>query len=325
MQGKEASEQETRNCIAGIDVSKDWLDAHIGPAFGSLRVANTTTGIRQLKRRLLCLRVRLVVVEATGRWHRQVARSLRASSIPVAVIDPYRVRMFAKAHGILAKTDRLDAKVLAMFGATMSPACRPPAPEALEAMQELVTARASAVDERVALQNQLAAAKESFLKKQLRRRIEQLSTHIEALEKECLRQIKADEALSRRYEILVSIPSFGNVVAMTLIVLLAELGSLNEKQIAALGGLAPVADDSGQRQGVRVIWGGRSAVRRVLYLAALSAKTCNKDMKTFYDRLIDNGKARKQALIAVARKLLLLANLLISQDRIWQATAPQNA
>ncbi len=325
MQGKEASEQETRKCTAGIDVSKNWLDAHVLPASQSLRVANTSAGIRQLKRWLLRLKVELVAVEATGKWHREVFRSLAASKVGVAVIDPYRVRMFAKAQGILAKTDRIDAKVLAMFAAMMSPACRPPAPQALEAMQELVTARASAVDEQVALKNQLAAAREVFLKRQLDRRITQLDGHIEAIEKECLKQIKSDEGLARRFAILTSIPSFGDVVAMTLVACLAELGSLSDKQIGALGGLAPVADDSGERQGDRVIWGGRGAVRRILYLAALSAKACNRDMKAFYQRLIGNGKKPKAALIAVARKLLVLANLLIAHDRLWQPIAPQNA
>lgn len=325
MQGKEASEQETHKCTAGIDVSKNWLDAHVLPSSESLRVANTQEGIRQLKRWLLRCKVELVAVEATGKWHREVCRSLSASQIAVAVINPYRVRSFAKAHGILAKTDRLDAKVLAMFALMLSPPCRPPAPQALEAMQELVQARSSAVDEAVALKNQLAAASGDFLRRQLVRRIKQLDAHIEAIRKECIRRIKADDALARRYAILTSIPSFGDVVAITLIACLTELGSVSDKCIGALGGLAPIANDSGEHKGVRVIWGGRGAVRRILYLAAISAKTCNKDMSVFYRRLIGNGKKPKAALIAVARKLLVLANLLIAHDRLWLPTAPQNA
>jgi len=325
MQGKEVSEQETRNCTAGIDVSKSWLDAHVLPVAQSLRVANTTAGLRQLKRWLLRLKVERVVVEATGKWHRQAVRSLRASAITIGVVDPYRVRMFAKAQGIVAKTDRLDAKVLAMFAAVMSFDIRQDVPQALEAMQELVTARAGAVDEQVALKNQRSAAEQPFLKRQFERRIHQLDTHIQAIEKECLRQIKADPALARRFAILTSVPSFGPVVAITLIACLGELGSLSDKQVAALGGLAPVANDSGQRIGPRVIWGGRAAVRRILYLAAVSAKSCNNDMKPFYQRLIANGKKPKQALIAVARKLLVLANILIAKDRLWMQSAPKSA
>ena len=325
MQGKEVSEQETRKCTAGIDVSKDWLDAHVLPANKSLRVANNTAGIRQLKHWLLRHEVELVAIEATGKWHREVFRSLYASQIAVAVTDPFRVRMFAKAQGIIAKTDRLDAKVLAMFAAMMSPSCRPPARQALEALQELVTARASAVAEETALKNQLSVAVVGFLKTQLRRRIKQLAHHIQALEKECLKRIKADEALARRFAILISIPGFANIAAMTLIAFLNELGSLNRRQIAALGGLAPVADDSGQRQGIRVIWGGRPAVRRIVYLAALSASKWNEDLKVYYQRLVGRGFDHKHARVALARKLLVLANTLIGQDRIWQPTAPQNA
>ena len=325
MQGKEASEQETLKCTAGIDASKNWLDGHVLPASQSLRVANTSEGIRQLKRWLLRHKAALVAIEATGKWHRAVCRGLRAAEIAVAVTDPYRVRMFAKAQGILAKTDRIDAKVLAMFAAMMSPACREPTPEAIEALQELVAARASAVAEETMLKNQLAAAEGAFLKRQLRRRIAQIAAHLKAIEAECFRLIKADAGLSRRYAILTSIPSFGPVVATTLIACLAELGALTNKQIGGLAGLAPVADDSGERRGLRVVWGGRAAIRRILYLAALSAAQRNSDMKAFYRRLTGKGKPPKVALIAVARKLVLLANTLIAQDRTWLPSAPQQA
>jgi transposase len=325
MQGKEASEQETRKCSAGIDVSKSWLDTHVRPAKQSLRVANSAEGIRQLKRWLLRYKVTLVVVEATGKWHREVYRSFSASPIPVAVVDPYRVRMFAKAHGIFAKTDRLDAEVLAMFAEMMAPSCRAPTPQALESLQELVTARDSAVAEHVSLKNQLSTVEGDFLRRQLTRRIAQLAAHIKAIENECKTQIKADEGLVRRFDILTSIPGVGDIVATTLVACLSELGSLTNKQIGALAGLAPVADDSGERQGARVIWGGRAAVRRMLYLAALTAAKRSSDMKAFYNRLMANGKAPKAALIAVARKLVLLANTLIAQDRPWQPIAPKNA
>lgn len=325
MQGKEASEQETPKCTAGIDVSKSWLDAHVLPASESLRVANTVAGIRQLKRWLVRHEAKLVVVEATGKWHRLVYRSLSASQIAAAVADPYRVRMFARAQGFLAKTDRLDARVLSMFAAMMAPCCRPPAPEALEGMKELVTARASCVAEETSLKNQLAAAMGGFLKRQLVRRVDQVAAHIKALERECLKQIEQDQGLARRFAILTSIPGIALVGAITLIACLSELGSLTNKQIAALAGLAPVANDSGERQAPRVVWGGRAIVRRTLYMASLSATQRNNDMKAFYRRLIDNGKPPKTALIAVARKIALLANTLIAQDRPWQPHLPQHA
>lgn len=324
MQGKEPSEQETIKITAGIDVSKAWLDAHVLPADDRLRVPNTAVGIAKLKRWLVRRKIDLVAAEATGKWHRLLCRSLQASQIPVAVTDPYRVRQFAKAQGIAAKTDRLDARVLARFALVMAPPIRPLSPPALEGLQELVTARQSAVSEATALKNQRRAAETAFLKAQLARRIVRLKADIRAIERECAKRIAADAHLARRFAILTSIPSIGRVVAITLIASLCELGALGKKQIGSLAGLAPVADDSGQRQGVRTIWGGRAAVRTMLYLAAVSASRCNADMKAFYSRLTLT-KPPKVALLAIARKLVILANTLLAADRLWQSTAPIRA
>jgi len=319
MQGKEASEQETNvKCNVGIDVSKDWLDIYVLPTGERLQVGNHGAGIRQLKRWLSRFDVALIAIEATGKWHRELHRSLAASAIAVAIVDPFRVRMFAKAQGILAKTDRLDARVLAAFAAVMTPAMRPPTPQVMAELAELVTARNSAVDAETAFKNQLSAAHSQFLKRQMQRRIVRAAKDIAELEAEILKRIMADHGLARRYAILTSIPSFGLVTAATLIACLAEIGTLTVKQVAMLAGLAPIADQSGQRDGVRVVWGGRSAVRRALYLAALSAARFNADMKAFYDRLVASGKAPKAALIAVARKLAILANTLVSDDRLWE-------
>lgn len=325
MQGKEASEQETKvKSNVGIDTSKCWLDVHVSPAEQRLRIANNGAGIRQLKRWLLRYDIALVVIEATGKWHRHVHRSLVASGIPVAIVDPFRVRMFAKAHGVFAKTDRIDARVLAAFAAMMDPAVRPPAPQTMAELAELVVARASAVEAQATLKNQLSAAEGKFLKRQLESRIDRAGNDIAVLEGEILKRIKADRGLTRRYAILTSIPGFGFAVAATIIACLAEIGSATAKQIGMLAGLAPIADQSGERDGVRVIWGGRPAVRRVLYLAALSATRFNADMKAFYRRLRATGKPAKVALIAVARKLVVLANTLISENRTWQLHAPDH-
>ena len=326
MQGKEASEQETKvKSSVGIDTSKCWLDVHVSPADERLRVANSYAGIRQLKRWLLRHEIALVVIEATGKWHRQVHRSLAASAIPVAVVDPYRVRRFAQAHGIFAKTDRLDARVLASFASMMTPSVRAPAPQAMAELAELVVARASAIEAQAALKNQLGTTECKFLKRQLDRRIARAGKDIAALDGEILKRIKADNALARRYAILTSIPGFGFAVAATLIACLAEIGSATAKQIGMLAGLAPIANQSGEHDGMRVIWGGRPAVRRVLYLAALSAARFNADMKAFYQRLTTNGKPPKAALIAVARKLVVLANTLVGQDRCWELRMPKHA
>jgi transposase len=326
MQGKDPSEQEPRGkSNAGIDVSKHWLDTHVLPSGQNLRVPNTRDGIRKLKRWLCRFDPALIVVEATGKWHRPLHRSLHASALAVAVVDPYRVRLFAKAQGILAKTDRLDAKVLAQFAAVMTPASRPPAPELMEELAELVAARDSAVAEEAALKNQRAAANTAFLKRQLARRIASLRTAIVALEREILARIQADQALQRRYAILTSIPGIGTIAAATLIAGLTELGTCSAKQASMLAGLAPIADDSGERQGIRVVRGGRPRLRRTLYLAGLSAARFNPDMAAFYQRLVANGKSAKLAIIAVARKLVVLANALIAEDRSWTPLPPKHA
>ena len=326
MQGKEASEQETKaKSNVGIDVSKDWLDVHALPADERLRVPNTCQGVRQLKRWLMRFDVVLVVVEATGKWHRSVQRSLSASAMPVAVIDPFRVRMFAKAQGILAKTDRLDARVLAQFAAVMTPSVRAPATQMIEELRELVVARASAVEQQTALKNQRSAATVRFLQRQLDRRIERADRDIEALDAAIRKRVEADDGLARRYAILTSITGIGFVAAATLLASLPELGSSTVKQIAMLAGLAPIADQSGKRDGVRVVWGGRASVRRVLYLAALTATRFNADMAAFYRRMTAAGKPPKLVLIAVARKLAVLANTLVGEDRIWLPEAPKHA
>ena len=188
-----------------------------------------------------------------------------------------------------------------------------------------MTARANAVEAQAALKNQLCTAESKFLKRQLGQRIGRAAKDIAALDGEILKRIQANEALARRYAILTSIPSFGFAVAATLIACLTEIGSLTAKQIGMLASLAPIADQSGEREGIRVIWGGRPAVRRILYLAALSAASANADMKAFYKRIRASGKPAKVALIAVARKLAVLANTLIREDRLWQHRAPKYA
>jgi transposase len=326
MQGKELSEQATAaQSSLGIDVGKTWLDVHVLPEDQRLRVANDGQGIRRLKRWLTGFSIRTIVVEATGKWHRQLCRSLAGSGLAVAIIDPFKVRAFAKAHGILAKTDRLDARVLALFAQLLDPPAHPPAPELLDELAELIQARNGATAERTALANQRSSATLGVLKRQLARRIGMLDRHIAALDAEVMARIKADAALARRYAILISIPAVGPATAMTLIANLRELGALGAKQITMLAGLAPIADDSGERHGVRTVWAGRGKVRRALYLAALSAARFNPHLAAVYRRLAARGKPAKVALIAIARKLVILANSLIAQNRQWQPNAPQSA
>ena len=320
MQGKHVSSPQAQaDCNVGIDVGKSWLDAHILPEEARLRVANTAQGIAQLKRWLRRRKVALIALEATGKWHRAAHRSLHAAGLRVAVVDPFRVRMFAKAAGILAKTDALDARVLATFATVMDPVARPPAPGQLLDLQELVRARARAVADRTALRNQLGSTRTGFLRRQLTRRIERLKTDITRLESEIASRIADDPDLARRHAIMLSIPA---VTAATLLACMPELGAASRRQIALLGGLAPIPDDSGERHGYRRVHGGRAIIRNGMYLAALSACRANPDLRAFHQNLQNAGKKPKVALIAVARKLLILANTLVAENRQWAKTQP---
>jgi len=322
MQGKVLPERSAQQVYVGIDVCKAWLDVYLHPIGHPFRVANSREGLKRLKRELAPLKVALIVLEATGKYHREAHRSLHAAGFAVAVVNPLRSRRFAEAAGQLAKSDRLDARMLAILGESLAPKATPPAPATVEELAELVRARAAAIADLTALTNQKGESKTAVLKRELARRIRATGTSIVRLEAEIARRIEADDALARRFAILRSIKGIGPVAAAALLVGLSELGTCSGKQAALLAGLAPVACDSGERRGERRIRGGRAHVRVVLYMAALTAAHCNPDLRDFYRRLRANGKKFKVAITAVMRKLVVLANTLIREDRLWQ---PQHA
>lgn len=324
MQGKVMPEQggAMAAVYAGIDVCKERLDIHLHPIGERFAVANDAGGWRRLKRELGRHQVVRVVMEATSKYHRCAHRSLDAGGFAVAVINPLRARLFAEAIGALAKTDAIDARILALMAERLDPAATPPVREIVEAVQELTRARTAAIAERVAIGHRRTTAVVAFLRAELARRTRTIDTHVDRLEAEIASLIAEDPALARRYAILLSIPGIGPVAATAIIANLDEIGQLTDKQATALAGLAPFARDSGPVQGTRRIRGGRPNLRSPLYMAALSAARCNPDLKTFHQRLIANGKAKKIALIAVARKLLILANALVSSDRTWSTVRP---
>ena len=319
MQGKVSLEQGAATRVyVGIDVCKAWLDVHVHPLGQAFRVPNTRDGLKQLKRRLANVDVALIVMEATAKFHREAHRNLHASGFVVAVVNPLRSRLFAEAVGQLAKTDTVDARMLALLAAMLEPKAKAPPPEALEELQEIVRGREAFVAQRTALLNQLGAAKTACLKQAIRRQLKTVEGTIERLETEIERIIEADPALARRFAILTSIPGLGKIAAVTLLANFAELGSCTAKQAAMIAGLAPIACDSGEMKGERRIKGGRAGLRTGLYMAALAAARFNADLKRFYARLVANGKKPKVALTAVMRKLIALANTLIREDRLWQ-------
>jgi len=323
MQGQKSPERSAEPGVyVGVDVCKDWLDVYLHPIGQKFRAANTPEGLKALKRRIADLPVELIVMEATGKFHRQAHRTLHAAGLAVAVVNPLRARLFAEAVGQLAKTDRLDARVLALMGQALEPSALAPAPEALEALQELARARAAAKADQTALSHRRGASQTAFLKAELGRRLKVLAGHIERLDAEIERRIGADPALKRRYDIVLTIPGVGPVAAVALVIGLPELGACSAKAASLLAGLAPLARDSGAKAGERHIWGGRAFVRTGLYFAAVSAATCNPQLREDYKRLRDAGKKAKVAITAIMRKLVVLANVLIKEDRPWRPVQP---
>jgi len=319
MQGKEPSQQSaTTRVYIGIDVCKARLDVYIHPVGERLTLANDTAGLKQLKKAIARCDVALVVMEATGKFHRLAHRNLHASGFRVAIVNPLRSRRFAEAVGTFAKTDRVDARMLALMGESLKPGALEPRPELMETLQELARGRETAVDLRTAILNQIAVSNSKVLVRELKRQLSVVETTIDNLEAELERQIEADPILARRFEILTSIPGIGLVGAVTLIVELNEIGQLSSKQAAMIVGLAPIACDSGEKTGRREIRGGRKHLRTALYMPANSARQHNPDLKIFYDRLIEAGKLAKVAITAVMRKLVILANTLVREDRLWQ-------
>lgn len=323
MQGKITSEHEAPHTVyAGIDVCKEWLDIHLHPVGQTLRVANSKAGLRTLKAALSGLAVARVVLEATSKYHRQAQRSLTAAGHQVAVVNPLRARLFAEACGDLAKTDRIDARSLARLGAMLQPRTTPPVPETIEALQELVRARTAMTAGLTALRNRLGIAATAFLKAELRRQCANTQRAINRLSAEIKRRIADDPDLARRQDILLSIPGIGPATAATLVADCPELGTLSAKAATLLAGLAPIARDTGNSSGQRHIKGGRQSLRNALYMAALTAQRVNPPLHTCYQRLRDNGKKPKVALTALMRKLFIIANTLIAQNRTWTPIAP---
>jgi transposase len=323
MQGKVESEHcaDTYN-DAGVDVCKAWLDVHILPADVAERFPNTKKGQTQLMALLKRHEVRRVVIEATGKYHRAVHVRLHEAGWHVAIVNPLRARLFAEAIGTLAKTDKVDARVLAVMAATIAPGITPPLSENLQNLQEIARSRDAATAAKTALLNQLENATNDIVRRQIKRQIATAVTAIKALVTAAVAAIRLDPAFRRRFVILTSVPGIGDITAVCLIANMPELGQLDEKKAGMLAGLAPIACESGQKTGKRRIRGGRAVVRTGTYMAALSAIEHNPPLAAFYDRLVAAGKPKKLAIAAVMRKLIVLANTLLKEDRCWSILAP---
>lgn len=323
MQGKASFKQDATSAVyIGVDVCKEWLDIHIHPLSHSERVRNDKTGIRQFKRIAAKLKPETIVMEATGKFHRAAHRSLSADGFPVTIVNPLRARMFARSCGYLAKTDRLDARLLALLAEALKPEPSRPSTPTVEALQELVNARQAAQSDLVALKNRYRTSETAFLRAQLSILMKAMERHVGRLDAEIEDRIAAQPDLCRKARILTSVPGIGPVTAAALLAGMNELGACSGKQAAMLAGVAPIANDSGARTGKRSIHGGRPAPRRALYMAALSARRFNPGMAAFAKTLQQVGKPQKVILVAIMRKLIVLANCLLAQNRLWTVDAP---
>jgi transposase len=301
----------------GIDVAKDHLDVHVRPTGLAFRVANDEAGIADLVGRLQELRPTALVLEATGGYEIPVVAALAAAGLAPAVINPRQARRFAEGVGRLAKTDAIDAAVLAHFAQAVCPEPRPVADAEARALSDLLTRRRQLVQMRVSEQHRLPTAS-GAIRKNIQRHIDYLDRQIRKLEDDLAEAVQASPAWRARDELLQSVPGVGPQVSRTLLAELPELGSTSGRQMAALCGLAPFNRDSGRRRGPRSIYGGRSHVRAALYQAALVAMRWNVPLKGVYQGLLARGKAKKVALIAVARRLLVILNALVRNGSPWQ-------
>jgi transposase len=304
--------------VIGIDVGKEKLDVSLSDEKKVRVWANDEAGRAELSDWVMIQAVELVVVEASGGYEAALVSELVGRGQAVALVNPTRVRAFARAEGILAKTDKIDAQVIARFGATMKPQARARREQAQVGLNELVTRRRQVVEMLTAEKNRRQTASPA-LQAHLARHLDWLQAEIEALEHQINQTIEANPAWAETAKWVDSAPGIGPITAATLVADLPELGQLNRQQIAALVGVAPFNHDSGKHRGKRRIFGGRTSVRSVLYMATLSAIKHNPVIKEFYHHLLDQGKLKKVALTACMRKLLVILNTMVKTGQDWKS------
>ena len=303
--------------FVGVDIAKDSLDVCFLAADKRFTTTNDQAGFRQLLQELPTVGSCLIVAEATGGYQREMVAELIAAGHQVAVVNPRQVRDFARGLGILAKTDRLDAEVIARFGQQAKPRPTEKMPEKQDELQQLVVRRRQLIDLRTAENNRLPLARSKSVIKSIRSMVEQLQKKIRQIEKEITDLVESDDQLQCQATLMKSVPGVGAVTTAALLAELPELGRLNRQEIAALAGLAPFNRDSGKFHGRRSIWGGRRAVRKALYMAALTARRCNPVIRALSQRLEAAGKPFKVVLTACMRKLLVILNTIVKNNSVW--------
>jgi transposase len=312
----------TSPVFVGVDVAKDRLDVLVRPSGERWSVANDEAGITAVVAQLRPLQPALIVCEATGGFERAAIAGLAAAGLPVVVANPRQVRDFARATGQLAKTDALDAGILALFAERVRPTPRPLPDADAQLLDAVLTRRRQLLEMLTAEKNRLGFAPKP-LHRGIQAHIRWLERQLADVTKELAALIEASPVWRAKDDLLQSVPGVGPIVSCTLLGELPELGALSHKQIAALAGVAPLARDSGTLRGKRMIWGGRASVRTALFMAALCGRRWNPALKVFYERLIAAGKPKKVALIACARKLLTILNAMVRSNTRWMSRSPK--
>jgi transposase len=318
--GQDRSEASVAGTTVGIDISKAHLDVYVYPAADRFRVLYDDDGVGQLIEKLKPWRDDVtLILEATGGLEVAITAALGSAGFHACVVNPRQVRDFARALGRLAKTDRIDAEILALFGDRVRPEPRPLPDAALRALEAQVSRRRQLIDMLTAEGNRLGQA-DGDVRKQIQRHIRWLERELKGVDTDLGDTIRRTPLWRAKDKLMQSVPGVGRVTSFTLLAGFPQLGTLQGKQAAALGGLAPFNVDSGSFTGHRRIWGGRADVRTVLYMAALSAVRCNPVIRGFYQRLVHAGKAKKVALIACARKLLVILNAIVRDQQPWSVS-----
>ncbi len=307
----------TENFI-GIDVSKRTLEVAVHESSYRFRCANQENDFAKLIAELFALHPQRIVLEATGGLEIPATAALHGAGLPVVVINPRQVRDFAKALGHLAKTDRLDAVVLAHFAAVINPPLRPVKSSADQELDALLARRSQLVEMLAAEKNRRGVAPTSTVRQEVAAHIEWLEQRIATIDSQLKAQLQNSSVWRVKDDLLQSVPGVGPVVSLSLLAELPELGTLNRQQVAKLVGVAPLNCDSGEHRGTRHIYGGRTRVRSALYMAALTAIRCNPVIKQFYERLVSKHKPFKVAIVACMRKLLTILNVMLKTQTSWR-------
>jgi transposase len=304
--------------FVGIDVSKDRLDVHVRPSREAFAVARDGQGLEELIDRLRALEPQLIAIEATGGFETIAAAAIAGASLPLAIVNPAQVRHFAQAIGKRAKTDPLDAEVIAHFAEAVKPQVRPVANEQARQLAELVARRRQIIEMIVAERQRERRAAIVRVRKGILRHVRTLEKDLLDVDKDIGAMVRSSPVWREKEDLLVTVPGVGNTLARTFLAELPELGTLNRREIASLAGLAPFTRQSGRWKGKSMIGGGRASLRAALYMASLSAIRCNRSLKAFYQRLLSAGKPKMVGLIAVARKIIVILNAMLRDKTQWQ-------